>query len=525
MSLVGTRLLFGQYLRRDRLYLAIWFVVLISTVSASAFGTVRLYPEQQQRISAAEALNASGAAVAIYGPIQDPSSLGELAMVKMTVLYSVLICLMVMIMMRRHTRAAEESGLSELILGGPVARNSLWVAALLESVAAAVLLGVGASLASFSAGLPLQGSLLFGLGWAGTGIVFAAITLVACQIHPGSRAAAGWALFAIGFCYALRAYGDIQDSWVRWLSPFAWNTQLRAWSQPRAWVLLLYLGSALVFVVLGGYLFAKGDLGAGLLAERLGRSTGAPTLRSTFAIQLRLLRGSSLSWILAFLMAGLAFGSMMPGMTTLLRSPEVRQMMTRIGGEGALLETMASAIIAIIAILAGCFAVSVVTHVSDDEVTGRLQVLLASGGTRAQVYLCVWFIALFGSLVLMLLFAMAFSTADNLAGGQLATNKLLSSAFVYLPAIWITLSVALVAYAARARLTTLSWGFPILCLMLSIVPELLGWPEQVSRLSPFVATPKGPGEPLLGDQLFVMTALALALSVLGWFRFRNRDLA
>lgn len=524
MSLSGTGRLLGLYLRRDRLYLTVWFVALVSTVAASAFGTARLYPEQQQRVTAAEALNASGAVVALYGPIQDPNSLGELAMVKMTVLYSVLICLMVMFMIRRHTRAAEESGLSELILGAPVERNSPWVAALIESVAASVLVGGGATLASFSGGLPLQGSLLFGLAWAGTGIVFAAITLVACQIQPGSRAAAGVVAAAIGFFYALRAYGDVQHAWVRWLSPFAWNTQLQAWSHPRPWVLLLYLASGLVFVSIGGYLYGRRDLGSGLLTDRPGNSTGSTTLRSPMVMYLRLLRGSSISWTLGFLVAGFAFGAMVPGMTSLLKSPEIRQMMSQLGGEGALLQTMTSAILGVIAILAGCYAISVVTHVSDDEVSGRLQALLSAGGTRGQVYLSVWFIALFGSLFLMLLFATTFSIGGNLAGGRLSTSKLLVSALTYLPAIWITLAVALVAYAVRARLTALSWGFPILCLMLSIVPEMLGWPEQISRLSPYVATPKMPTEPLLGTPLIVMTALAIGLSTLGWLRFRSRDL-
>ncbi len=41
--------------------------------------------------------------------------------------------------------------------------------------------------------------------------------------------------------FVLRAVGDTSVSWLSWLSPFGWSTQLRAWSDPRWWVLLLYV--------------------------------------------------------------------------------------------------------------------------------------------------------------------------------------------------------------------------------------------------------------------------------------------
>ena len=53
---------------------------------------------------AAQAINASPGIVALYGPILDVHSIGELAMTKMTVLYAVFVAIMMLFVVRRHTR-------------------------------------------------------------------------------------------------------------------------------------------------------------------------------------------------------------------------------------------------------------------------------------------------------------------------------------------------------------------------------------------------------------------------------------
>ena len=49
--------------------------------------------------------------------------------------------------------------------------------------------------------------------------------------------------------FGLRAVGDTAVSWLSWLSPFGWSTQLRAYGDTRWWVLLLYVALAGVLPV------------------------------------------------------------------------------------------------------------------------------------------------------------------------------------------------------------------------------------------------------------------------------------
>ena len=77
-------------------------------------------------MAAAEAINASPAIVALYGPILDVHSLGELAMTKMTVIYAVFVAIMFLVLVRRHTRVEEENGQTELVGGPPSAVTPPW---------------------------------------------------------------------------------------------------------------------------------------------------------------------------------------------------------------------------------------------------------------------------------------------------------------------------------------------------------------------------------------------------------------
>src|SRR4029079_9096528 len=94
-----------------------WTAALTLLCYASAAATDSLYTTVADQVRAAESINASSALVALYGPILDVHSLGELAMTKTTVTYAVLVMALTIVLVRRHTRVEEESGRAELVGG------------------------------------------------------------------------------------------------------------------------------------------------------------------------------------------------------------------------------------------------------------------------------------------------------------------------------------------------------------------------------------------------------------------------
>ena len=99
----GTWLVTRHALRRDRVLVGVWVALLVLVVYASAAATGSVYPTLADRLEASRAINNSPAVVALYGPILQESSLGELAMTKVTVLYAVILALMFVVVVRRHT--------------------------------------------------------------------------------------------------------------------------------------------------------------------------------------------------------------------------------------------------------------------------------------------------------------------------------------------------------------------------------------------------------------------------------------
>ena len=175
--------------------------LLVLVVYASAAATATLYESTADRVDAARAINDNPAVVALYGPILDVHSLGELAMTKMTVLYAVILALMFVVVVRRHTRGEEESGHAELLGGTAIGRDALLAAALVEGVALAFGVGALVAVADIAGGLPVAGSLGFGAIWAGTGLVAVALTALCCQLAASSRTCFGIAGAALAGLY------------------------------------------------------------------------------------------------------------------------------------------------------------------------------------------------------------------------------------------------------------------------------------------------------------------------------------
>ena len=196
----GTWALTRVALRRDRVLASVWVLLLVVVVYASAAATESIYPTAADRVEAAEAINASPAIVALYGPILDVRSAGELAMTKLTVLYAVFAALLFLVLVRRHTRTEEESGRAELLGGTAVGHDAQLAAAVLESVLVALALGALCALACVGGGLPVAGSVGFGLSWVGVSWVTIGLTAVACQLSASARTCAPGPTRAGGCC-------------------------------------------------------------------------------------------------------------------------------------------------------------------------------------------------------------------------------------------------------------------------------------------------------------------------------------
>ena len=517
-SLTRTGLLLRQNLRRDRILVPIWLVVLAGLCLASAAATPGLYDTEAERIRAAEAINDSPAIVALYGPILDVRSVGELSMTKMTVLYAVFAAILFVVLVRRHTRVEEESGRSELVGGTSVGRDAPLAAAVTEGVLVAVVLGLLVAVANIAGGLEVPGSLVFGLVWLGTGLVATGVAAVCCQLSASARTCAAAAAGAIGVLFVLRAAGDASGAtWLSWLSPFGWNTQVRAWSGTRWWVLVLYPLLAALLVAAAALLRARRDVGAGLVVARPGPATGSPRLADAVSLSVRVHSTALAVWTGAVAVLGLLFGFIAPGLDDLLDSETAQELIDRLGGQ------MLAAVLSMVAIIVSCFAVSVVTHAGSDETGGRAEEVLATATSRTRWLAASLVVALLGSLWLMLVTGITLWVGYATAGGP-SPGDLVTAALGWSPAVWVVAGLATLLLALRGSWAVFGWAWPVLFLTLTLIGELLEFPGWLTGLSPYSHVPSMPAEPWSWAPEVGLTAVAAAIVVVAWLRFRERDI-
>jgi ABC-2 type transport system permease protein len=523
---VGTWSLARAALRRDRVIASVWVLVLVAVVYASAAATESLYPTVADRVEAAEAINASPAIVALYGPILVVDSLGELAMTKLTVLYAVFAALLFLVLVRRHTRTEEESGRAELLGGTAIGRDAPLAAAVLESVLVALVLGVLSILACVGGGLPWEGSIGFAASWVGVSWVAIGLTAVACQLSASARTCAALAGAGIGILYGLRAIGDTGPEWLSWLSPFGWSTRLRAWSEPRWWVLLLYLAFGLALLVGATWLGRRRDLGAGLFAARPGPATGSPRLADAFVLTWRVHRTMVWSWTAGAAAMGLVMGAIAPGVGDLLDTDAGRRIIESLGGVGALQDALIAAVLSIGAVVMTCFAIAVVGHGAGDERDGRTEQVLATATSRSRTFLATAAVALGGATWLLLVTGVGAALGLGLqaGGGGGALARFVGAALGQSPAVWTVAALALLLYSLGSRYAVYGWGVLAAFFVLGEIGELLELPDWVTGLSPYAHVPAMPVESFAPVPALTLTALAAALTVLAWWRYRERDI-
>src|SRR5690606_23353 len=121
----GTGTLIRFVLRRDRLRLPIWLVSFAAISAISALAFVGLYQNAEERQAMAETMR-NPAMTAMVGPGYglDNYTVGAMTAHEMLLMTAVVVGLMNILLVIRHTRTDEEDGRIELVRSLPVGRLS-----------------------------------------------------------------------------------------------------------------------------------------------------------------------------------------------------------------------------------------------------------------------------------------------------------------------------------------------------------------------------------------------------------------
>jgi polyether ionophore transport system permease protein len=530
-AFTGTGTLLRLALRRDRIMLPIWIAALFVFAASSAASVQDLYPTLHSRIEFAAGMSSNPSTLAIYGPSWDLTTLGGIATLKLGVYGTVLLALMSLFTVTRHTRGDEEPGRLELVGAGVVGRRAPLTAAVLVALGANVVAAAFIAVGLMAGGVPAGGSLTYGLALGSVGWVFTGIAAVTAQLTESSRTANSIAASALGVAYLLRAIGDASTGhaagWLSWLSPLGWALRVRSFAPtPHWWVFVLPVVATVLLVALGYVLVARRDMGAGLLPARLGPAYGAASLRSPLALAWRLQRGSLIGWSVAFLVAGGALGSIADGVTDLTGgSKAVKDMFHRMGGEQGMVNAYLAACMGVVGMVAAGYAVQATLRLRGEETALRAEPLLAARVSRFGWAASHLVFAVFGPAVLLAMAGLSAGLAHGVRSGDAgAVPRMIGAAEVQWPGSLVVAAIALVLLGVLPRLTTIAWGVLIAFLALTLFGELLNLNQRVLDVSPFTHIPKLPGSTFTATPLLWLLAVTVVLGGIGLAGLRRRDI-
>jgi ABC-2 type transport system permease protein len=529
-SIAGTGPLVRLIMRRDRVVLPLWVLSLALLPVAIAYTLEDLYPTAAERQSYLDIVTGSPAFLALYGRAFG-HSLGALTAWRLggTVLFVGLASLLTVI---RHTRAEEEAGRRELLGATVVGRQASLFAALVVTFGADLLLGAIAAASLVAYGLPVAGSVAFGLSWALFGCVFAAVAAVVAQATEGARPARGIAIAVLGLCLVLRMAGDVggkdRPSWVSWLTPFGWIQHIRLYGDERWWVFVLFAGVVALFVACALTLSARRDLGSGLLPTRPGRAAAVPLLRSPLALAWRLQRGSLIAWSFGFAALGTILGGIAEGGVEVIRgNPKLEVVVQRLGGSSGIADTYFAAIMGLLGLVAAGYAMAAALRLRGEEASGRVEPLLAGPVSRQRWAASHLTFAILGPAVLLGSAGVAAGLAYGLSTGHVGGDlpRVLAAAMVQLPAVWVLVGISAVLFGLLPRLAaSVGWGVLAACVLLEEFGKPLQLSKRVLDLSPFVHVPKLPGGDVSAAPLVWLALISAVLIAAGLLGLRRRDI-
>ncbi|WP_244200664.1 ABC transporter permease [Micromonospora arborensis] len=529
-AFTGTGHLLRLILRRDRVLLPIWILLLAVLPASYASTYAGLYPTADERAAYLAGTASNPSIVALLGPVYG-DSVGALT-VQRAGLLALIVGLIGLLTVVRHTRTEEEAGRRELLGATVLGRYAGLTAALLVTYAANVLLGLLTAGGLVAAGLPGAGSVLFGAGVALTGVVFATVGGLAAQLTESASGARGIGVGALGLAFVLRLGGDAGGSggsaeWLSWLSPLGWAARGRAYADERWWVLLLPVLFSAVVALVAYPVSVRRDLGAGVFPSRLGPATAGAGLAGPFGLAWRLHRGQLLGWTVGFGLLGLVLGGAADAAGDAVQgNQQLAEIMSRLGGSSALAEAYLGGTLSLTALAAAGYGIQAALRARAEETAGRVEPLLATAVSRARWLAAHLVFALLGPAVVLAVAGLATGLAYGLSvsdvGGELP--RLLGAGLAQVPAVWVLAGLAALLVGWLPRFSGGAWAVLAGCLLLGQLGAVLELDQWALDLSPFTHTPQVLGQDWSATPLAALTAAAAALLTLALLTFQKRDI-
>ncbi|MFC9999366.1 ABC transporter permease [Nocardia sp. NPDC127526] len=520
----GAGVLLRFALRRERFPLLAWLCGAAALLAMQSLSSQRFYDTPEKLAQLRRTMGGNAAAVAMGGPERLLDTIGGEVLFEVFGYVAIVVALMSMFMVGRHTRTDEETGRMELIRSARVGRRAPAIAALALAGMADLIAGLAVFAVAVGTGLPVGGSILLGAAITGVGLTFAALTAVAAQVFENPRSVYGSVALCLASAYVLRAVGDVGDGTLSWASPLGWGQRTYPYVENRWWPLLLFVVATIALTALAFALLTHRDFGAGLLPYATGRARATWALRSPAALAWRLQRGTLAGWVIGVFGLGAAYGSFADSIEQYLAdNPEFAAFLP--GGAEDAVNSYLALSLSMLALLVSAYSITAVLRARAEEADGRAEPILAAPVSRYA-----WFgghlgAALIGSTLVLVAGGFGQGLTHGLMTGDAGEPaRLAAASLAYLPGVWTIAAAAAIAFGWLPKIALpVAWSVFAYCAVATLFTDSFDLPDWFDDASPFAHTPLAPLEGVTATALLILLALGAAGIAVGLTGFRRRD--
>ncbi|MFC5602652.1 ABC transporter permease [Sporosarcina koreensis] len=515
-------------LRLDRIRIPLWIIglAIFTLIVPPAFDN--FYETEQDKAAITETM-ANPAMIAMVGPADlENYTTGVMTAHQMLLITAIIVGLMAILLVTRHTRADEEDGRLELIRSLPAGRLAYLNAALFVSCGAFIALALCIGFGLYALGIEsmdLEGSLLYGAILGGTGFVFSGVTAIFAQLSESSRGTVGWSVAVLIFAYLFRAVTDVSNEAMSWLSPLGWVTKAEVYSSNHWGPVVVMLVVSFLLFIAANFLNSIRDLEQGFIPSKPGKRYASRFLQSPIGLAFRLQRTGFFAWAIGLFILGASYGSIFGDLEAFFVGNETFQQMLQQAEGASLVEQFIPMLMIVLSLIATVPPVLAMNKLRGEEKKNRLDHLLGRAVSRMRLIGSYAVLAVVNGFVMISASALGlWSAATAVMEDGLEFGMVYKAAIVFYPAMLVMIGITAFLIGFLPRLTQLIWMYILYSFFVLYVGNLIQFPDWVGQLSPYGHVPQVPIEDAAFMPLFLLSSLAVGLLVTGVTGFRKRDL-
>ncbi len=526
----GIKSLVGLALRRDRLKLPLWLVgislMILSIVHAYAEFSAQEMKDMIIMAAANPGMRLFVAPISM-GVIGD---IGTFFLFRMSFIIAIMVGIMSIQIVVRHTRHNEETGCAELLSSTVLGRYASLTAALIVAICANIILSFMMAFAMIAGGLPAGGSFVAGFSFGAFGIIFAGIAAICVQLSENSRGSSGLASMALAFVFLINAVGNIlgkvnagglgyESAWPVWLSPLGWVQQMHAYDENNWWILILFVVLLVPLVYSAFILVNRRDIGRGILAAKPGPGDAPKSLLSPLGLAWRLQRGALLGWMIPIALFALIFGGASQDFGETIEGVEMFEQVL-----AAAAENFGFMMISVMSVIISIYTMQSLLRKRTEEDGGPLEAVLATPVKRSTWMASHIICSVVGTLILLVIFALGLAVASEATSSQ--TIAYIKMALYQGSGIIALAGCIIAVYGLLPRISrTLSWVVVMFAMLAGpFFGALLDLPEGLQEISPFSHVGLVPAD-ITASGIIILIIVGVLLGAIGMVSFNRRNLS